>query len=55
MTPTPGSAGGPLEPESGGRRPGRVPDPIVPPEFFEPLPAEELDAWGGPLAGGGTP
>ena len=56
MTPTAGSAPiVPPEPERGGQRPGRVPDLTVPPEFFEPLPAQELEAWGGPLAGGGKP
>ena len=33
-------------PDRGGRRPGRLPDLVVGPEFFEPLPAEELEAWG---------
>lgn len=36
----------PLEPDSGSRRPGRLPDLVVGPEFFEPLPDEELSAWG---------
>ena len=27
------------------RRPGRLPDLSVGPEFFEPLPVEELKAW----------
>ena len=36
----------PLEPDNHGRRPGRVPDLVVGPEFFEPLPDEELEAWG---------
>ena len=37
----------PLEPAGAGRRPGRIPDLSVGAEFFEPLPGEELDAWGG--------
>ncbi|MCY4631408.1 MAG: type II toxin-antitoxin system prevent-host-death family antitoxin [bacterium] len=36
----------PLVPDSGCRRPGRLPDLVVGPEFFEPLPAEEFEAWG---------
>ena len=36
----------PLAPDSSGRRPGRLPDLVVGPEFFEPLPAEDLRAWG---------
>ncbi|MCY3661270.1 MAG: type II toxin-antitoxin system prevent-host-death family antitoxin [bacterium] len=36
----------PLAPDRSGRHPGRVPDLVVGPEFFEPLPAEELEAWG---------
>ena len=36
----------PLTPDRGGRRPGRLPDLVVGPEFFEPLPEEELEAWG---------
>lgn len=36
----------PLAPDPGGRRPGRLPDLVVGPEFFEPLPVEELEAWG---------
>jgi prevent-host-death family protein len=34
----------PLEPGSGRRQPGRL-SGRVDEEFFEPLPAEELDAW----------
>ena len=36
----------PLAPDSSGRRPGRLPGLVVGPEFFEPLPDEELRAWG---------
>ena len=36
----------PLAPDLSGRRPGRIPDLVVGPEFFEPLPAQELEAWG---------
>ena len=36
----------PLAP-SGGRRGGQAPDLVVGPEFFEPLPDEELRAWEG--------
>ena len=35
----------PLAP-AGSRRPGRLPGLVVGPEFFEPLPEEELTAWG---------
>ena len=27
------------------RRAGRLPDLVLGPEFFEPLPVEELEAW----------
>lgn len=33
----------PLGPE--GRRPGRLPDLVVGPEFVDPLPEDELQAW----------
>ena len=36
----------PLAPDPGSRRPGRLPDLVVGAEFFEPLPVEELEAWG---------
>lgn len=36
----------PLAPDPRRRRPGRLPDLVVGPEFFEPLPADELEAWG---------
>ena len=36
----------PLAPD-GGRRGGQLPDLVVGPEFFEPLPEEELRAWEG--------
>lgn len=34
----------PLEAGAGRRQPGRLPG-LVDDDFFEPLPAEELDAW----------
>jgi len=34
----------PLAPESGRRRPGRLPGRLGD-QFFEPLPEDELDAW----------
>ena len=36
----------PLAPK-GGRRGGQLPGLVVGPEFFEPLPEEELRAWEG--------
>ena len=36
----------PPTPESG-RSPGQLPGLVVGPEFFEPLPEEEINAWEG--------
>lgn len=36
----------PLPPDRSSRQPGRLPDLVVGPDFFEPLPAEELEVWG---------
>ncbi len=37
----------PLDSGVGNRRPGRIPGIAVGPEFFEPLPEDELRAWEG--------
>lgn len=37
----------PLEPSGDRRTPGRFPGLVLGPEFFEPLPEEELAAWEG--------